>query len=110
VTTSGDIDVQLETLPAGTLVRVAGELDLATAPRLDDAISSVPPSSHLVIDLLECTFLDSSGVRTLASAGRATTEDGRVSLVAVDPGILRILEISGIDTMIEVHPSLEAAL
>jgi anti-anti-sigma factor len=111
VTTSGDFDVQVETLPTGTsVIRVAGEVDLATAPRLEEAISTVQPASHLVIDLLDCTFLDSSGVRLLASAGRAASEGGRVRLVAVDPGVLRVLEISGIDTILEIHPSLETAL
>ena len=32
------------------------------------------------------------------------------ALVVTDPGILRVLEISGVDTMIPVHESLDAAL
>ena len=31
----------------------------------------------------------------------------RVSIVATDPGILRILEITALDTMVPVHASLD---
>jgi anti-anti-sigma factor len=64
-----------------------------------------------VIDLSQCTFLDSSGVRVLASAGRGISESGRrFALVTTDPGLLRIFEITGVDSMLAVHQSTESAL
>jgi anti-sigma B factor antagonist len=112
VATSGDFDVRTESTPTGGLVcRIAGDLDLATAPRLEEALASRAPGSQVVIDLTGCTFLDSSGVRVLAATARATTEEGgRLDLVVIDPGIARVLEITGIDTLIGVHPTLDAAL
>ena len=67
---SDDFDVQTEMVPGGAVVlRVSGELDLASAPRLEEALATVS-ADPTVIDLSACTFLDSSGVRVLASAGR----------------------------------------
>jgi anti-sigma B factor antagonist len=93
------------------VVRVEGELDMATSDRFEEALGAPAPGGRLVIDLTECTFLDSSAVRLLVGAARAADESaGRVSLVARDPGILRVLEIAAVDTMLPVHDSLDSAL
>ena len=101
-----------ETLQDGVVVvRVEGELDMATSDRFEEALGAAPPPGQLVIDLTECTFLDSSAVRLLVGAARAADESGgRVSLVARDPGILRVLEIAAVDTMLPVHDSVDSAL
>ena len=110
MTTSGDFDVRVETTPAGAAVlRIFGELDLATASRFEEAVASAAPATHIVIDLSGCTFLDSAGMRSLVNASRDAPES-RVDLVTTDPGILRVLEITGVDTVLAVHPSVEAAL
>lgn len=100
-----------ETLPGGAVVvRVEGELDLATSDSFEDALGASDPGGRIVIDLRECTFIDSSAVRLLVEAARAAQEsEGKVSLVTRDPGILRVLEIAGVDTMLPVHDSVEAA-
>jgi len=50
-------------------------------------------------------------VRSLAKAGRSVSESGRrFALVTADPGLLRILEITGVDNMLAVHHSTESAL
>lgn len=108
---SDDFDVQTEMVPGGAVVlRVSGELDLATVPRLEEVLATVS-ADPTVIDLSECTFLDSSGVRVLASAGRKLSEAGRrFAVVASNPSLLRVLEITGVDTMLAVHHSTESAL
>jgi anti-sigma B factor antagonist len=111
VATAGDFDVRSETLPAGAhIVRVSGELDLATAPRLEEVLADVSSGETLVIDLSGCTFLDSAGIRTLVAAARERLGSGKLRLVTADPGIVRLLEITGVHTLIHVHPSVDAAL
>lgn len=113
MSTPGDFDVRVEETPEGAVVvHVSGELDLATTPALEDALTRLPDGSHVVIDLGACSFLDSSGVRLLAMAARRVEEtNGRLDLVAAgDSGVARVLEITGIDTLVGVHPSLDAAL
>jgi anti-sigma B factor antagonist len=110
VTRTGDVDVTTETLPDGAfVVHVEGELDLATSGALEEALAALH-GRRVVIDLGGCTFVDSSAVRILVSAARSAEESGRtVSLVVSDPGILRVLEISAVDTMLPVHSTLEDA-
>jgi anti-anti-sigma factor len=86
------------------VLRVHGDLDMSTAGRVEDALRSVPDTDALVVDLSECTFLDSAGIRVLTSAIR---NDRHVSIVAADPGIRRVLEITAVDTVVGVFPTLD---
>ncbi len=102
-----DFAVAVERLDDCVVIRVDGDLDLASADAFADATSPVASSPHVVIDLSSCTFLDSAGMRVIAVTVRQAP---RVSVVATDPGVLRVLEITALDTMVAVHPSLEDAL
>jgi len=109
VASAGDFEITTQVLPnGGALVKVNGELDLATTRQLEDALSSSLSTGALVVDLTSCTFLDSSAIRILARTARLEGEG--MSLVACDPSILRILEIAGVDTLVHLHSTLEAAL
>ena len=113
VAAGDDFDVRLEPLPAGgEVARVTGELDLATAPRLERLLEErEQPASTLVIDLSGVTFVDSSGVRVLVREARRAQEAGtRLALVSEDPAVLRLLEITALTEMVPVHPTLDAAL
>jgi anti-sigma B factor antagonist len=101
-----DFAVETETLDDCAVVRVDGELDMSGAASLEEALSAAAERPSIVLDLSGCTFLDSAGVRAIAGAAR---QSGRVSIVATDPGIVRVLEITALDTLVSVHPSLEDA-
>jgi anti-sigma B factor antagonist len=111
VATSGDFDVRSEKVPGGAeAVFVTGDLDLATAPRLDEALADVS-AGVIVVDLSDCTFLDSAGIRALVRAAGSFEEAGReLRLVTSDVGIGRLLEITGVDTLVRIHSSLDDAL
>jgi anti-sigma B factor antagonist len=99
-----DAHFAVDTIDDCVVVRVEGNLDMATATSFDETIESTAGDSHLAIDLSACTFLDSSGMRSIAAAAK---RHSRVSIVATDAGILRILEITALDTMLPVHASLD---
>ena len=99
-----DSHFAVDTLDRCVVVRVEGDLDMASATSFDENVRSTASGSHLAIDLSACTFLDSSGMRAIAAAAE---RHPRVSIVATDPGILRILEITALDTMLPVHASLD---
>jgi anti-sigma B factor antagonist len=112
VARAGELKVAVEELPkGGALVRISGELDLATTPEVEKILSDVDSAARLVIDLTECGFLDSSAVRILLVAVRRADEaGGSVSLVAPDPGIRRALEIAGLGAILPIHTTLAAAI
>jgi anti-anti-sigma factor len=112
VARAGELNITVQTLEQGSsVVRVDGELDLATKQHLEEAVEGADASGHLVIDLTACTFLDSSAVGVLIStAHTAHAVGGNLSLVASDPGLLRVLEIAAVDTVLPVHRTLDEAL
>ena len=86
------------------LIRARGEVDVASAPRLqaaiDAAIESKPTS--MLIDLSEVSFLDSSGLRVLVDAQRRTSEMGAGFAVdGMSPALERVFEIAGLIDMLK---------
>lgn len=78
------------------VVKVHGEVDMATAPQLAKAVTEVleMPPRTLVFDLTEVTFLDSSGIKVLLHARRPLPEEGSVVLRRPQPAVLQVLEIT----------------
>ncbi|WP_158544888.1 STAS domain-containing protein [Blastococcus sp. TF02-09] len=79
-------DVERATVAGRPALTVRGELDLATAPRLDTAVDEALQRrvDSLVVDLTHTTFLDSSGARTLLTVARKAESAG-VGLVVLAP-------------------------
>jgi anti-anti-sigma factor len=96
------------------VVRVVGEVDMSheedLRAELRRAVDSEAPG--IVVDLTECEFIDSSGVRALLLSREA--QDGgedadSFALAASSDQILRILSVMGLDKVIPIHPTVEEA-
>lgn len=90
--------------PGGArVVSVSGEIDIATAPQVDEALARREPGeTAVVLDLRGTTFLDSSGIRVLVAAHRAGVADGIPFSVAGSPPVLDLLETTGVSGHIAV--------
>jgi anti-sigma B factor antagonist len=98
--------ISIDDQPAQALIAVGGELDLGTAPTLEDAVMArLQGGGHVVLDLRGLDFIDSTGVRVIVSAHRAAQEHGgRFALVRTlpDGAVGRVLRISGLDDVLEI--------
>jgi anti-sigma B factor antagonist len=79
-----------------------GELDLATAPEMEEQVLGALRSGDqpVVLDLRELTFMDSTGVRAIVAAHQVAEETGHDLRVVRPPresAVARVIEISGID-------------
>lgn len=95
------------------VVSVMGEVDLATAPALEQTLLGVAEdrTDEVIIDLTACSFLDSSGLRALlATRGRLEDSNRRPALVLSNPSLLRLFQITQFDELFEIYPSLGAAV
>ncbi|MEU9830372.1 STAS domain-containing protein [Streptosporangium sp. NPDC048047] len=95
------------------VVRAAGELDMAVAPRLRaevDRVLDAPGRPCLVMDLTQVPFCDSVGLGVLVSAlARVRDAQGRLILV-VGPGMItHLLTITNLDRYFETRSSLREA-
>jgi len=105
-----EFEVRVETLRGGGMVvRVSGELDMATSSELESQLETTNAGERVVIDLTECTFLDSTGIRVLLTgASRSESAGGTLELIAPDERVRRVLEIAGVETKIPVHATPDA--
>jgi anti-anti-sigma factor len=86
------------------IVRLDGEIDLYTIPRLEAAFAEVLSAGAPVsVDMANVTFIDSSGLHFLARVASSLNGTGPLSLVNVSPRVLRVMEIVGMDAL----PSIE---
>jgi anti-anti-sigma factor len=95
------------------VLSVAGELDMATAPQLQDEITDLLDRgrNRLVFDLAELTFCDSTGLSVFVRAKNSCDEAGGVlRLAAPQRGVLRILEVSGLVEVLQTYPSVNEAI
>ena len=90
-----DLVVQVVAEP-DPCIRLAGELDLRTAPRLVRALAELD-GCDVVVDCTDLTFLDSTGISALVQAHNLRQGEGRRIAVRGISGVpLRALEISGL--------------
>jgi len=83
-------------------ISVVGDIDMAGGPLLEAAIEQreaalgTTSSGDIVLDLEAVHFIDSSGLRSLLTAARrAGHRHSALTLHAVGPEIIRLLEITG---------------
>ena len=77
-----------------------GELDLASAPEMERRLRELRESGfdHVVLDLRELRFMDSTGLRLVMREGIAARTDGReFALIAGPPSVQRIFEVARVD-------------
>ncbi|MGO9489739.1 MAG: STAS domain-containing protein [Solirubrobacteraceae bacterium] len=95
-----------------SVLGVEGDLDLASAPSLKWALEDLQSagSRHVVVDLSRVSFIDSTALGVLVGAQRALDPGVRLAIACSEENVLRIFELTGLDGMFEIVPTLEDAL
>jgi anti-sigma B factor antagonist len=99
--------------PAGRLLVVRGELDIATVPemrqRLDAAIDA--GAKRLVLDLSEISFMDSIAMAAILHARTRLGASGRVAVVVPYGSYTRLVfEIAGLPSCLDLYETREEAV
>lgn len=109
------MDLRLDVSQRGewSIVEVGGEVDVATAPRLREQLISLVGDGRyrIVVSLEAVDFIDSTGLGVLISGlKRVRTHGGEFAVVCDEPRIMKVFEITGLDTVFNVVPTLDDAL
>jgi anti-sigma B factor antagonist len=91
-----------------TIVQVTGSVDALTAAELTKVLSSEIAQGHanLVVDLINVEFMSSAGLRTLLGAVKeARSSGGDLRITSTNPGIDKVLKMSGFHNIAKVFPS-----
>ena len=88
-------------------------LDVSNARQIREQLLSVinRGAVTLIADMTATVSCDHAGADALARAHqRATVSDAQLRLVVTTPIVRRVLGLSGLDRMVSIYPSLEAAI
>jgi anti-anti-sigma factor len=96
------------------IVRLAGEVDISNAARLEGDISDAVPNdaAALVLDLSETDYLDSAGIRMLFELAQRLAGRRQSLAVVVPPDSLvrHSLVVTELEQAVPMHDSLDAAV
>jgi anti-sigma B factor antagonist len=94
------------------VLTVGGDVDLATVPALEAAIDEalVSKPTGLVIDLSEVGFLASAGLQALVATHNNVSESAQFAVVANSAATSRPIQLTGLDQIFELYPTLDEAL
>ena len=95
------------------VLRVSGELDLFTAPRLHSALDQHlgAPGDPVVLDLTDVTFLGAAGLQVLVDIDVVVAAQGRrLHVVGSAPVVLRPIRATGLDRVLAVADTVAAAI
>jgi anti-sigma B factor antagonist len=91
-----------------TIVTVMGNVDALTATELSKVLTNQIQEGHanLVVDLIGVEFMSSAGLRALLGAVKeARSSGGDLRIASTNPGIDKVLKMSGFHNIAKVFPS-----
>jgi anti-sigma B factor antagonist len=102
------IALQASGPPTEPTLRIEGEIDVATAPKLRTALTALIDGGarRITLDLAAVGFVDSSGLGVLVGALRKLEDanGGRLRVENVQDGVRKVFEITGLGPMFGLPP------
>jgi anti-sigma B factor antagonist len=100
------LQVWVDDSPARVVIRLAGEIDLATVPQLRQVLDAHARSRQtMVLDLREIEFVDSMGLAALVRARhRAIARGAKLELVAPPESVYKVFTLTRLDQLFEWVP------
>lgn len=108
-----DLDLNVREEGSYSVLEVAGEIDVYTAPKLREKLIELVNEGkfHLVVDLEKVDFLDSTGLGVLVGGlKRVRAHDGSLDLVCTQERILKIFRITGLTKVFGIHDTVDEAI
>lgn len=95
-----------------SVLTVAGELDLSSAPSMKWALTDLLGAgcSQVVVDLSQVTFIDSTALGVLVGLQMRLSPGKRLAIVCANAKVLKILELTGLVGTFELFSTFERAL
>ncbi len=98
---------------SSVVIRVAGEIHATTAPEFSERLNAAiaDGKTGVSLDLTGVEFIDSTGLSVLLNGLRRVTRvRGSMVLACANPTVLRLFEITKLDSTFEIVPSCDEAI
>ena len=99
------LEVVVEQLEDGPLIRVRGEVDLSTVGELRGPLAAArEQGAATLVDLSGVTFMDSSGLHLMLKTALDAEPDGWLLSFRLSREVRRLLEVSGTLDVVRIAP------
>ena len=109
-----NFDLTERSLDADSVViTVAGEIHATTAPEFSERLNAAiaDGKTGVILDLTGVEFIDSTGLSVLLNGLRRVTRvRGAMVLACANPTVLRLFEITKLDSTFDIVPSCDEAI
>ena len=105
--------IEIEERQGATIVHLVGEVDLNVSPKLRSRLKELTSQRKalVIIDMASVPYIDSSGVATLVECLQSVSRyHGVLRLCSLTKRASGVFEISRLDTVFRIYPTLEEAL
>lgn len=105
---TGGLTGELVRAPGALVYRLTGEADLSAADALRERLLELLAESRgeLVVDLAGVAFMDTSGLAAVLATTFAAREEGRrVVALHPSPAVLHLLELTGVERVLDIRPA-----
>ena len=107
------MEMIINKMPHATIFALSGRLDSNTAPQFEKQLHDflISPTSHLVFDFDNLEYISSAGLRVILNTAK-TFNAGPYRFVAcaMQEHVQEVFEISGFDSFITIHRSVDESL
>jgi len=96
-----------------TILSLAGRVDTATAPELEQAINREIDGGHrkILLDFSEVSYISSGGLRVLLATAKKLKNPGdKFGICGLSAEVLKILKLAGFTAIFSIYPSEGEAL
>ena len=98
------LSLNIEAGSQGKTIRVAGEIDLESAPELRRCFLSLAGDAVVTVDLAKVEFLDSTAISVLIAEHKRRAAAGEQLIVTgSSPMALRLFELTGVDQVLDLN-------
>ena len=103
-----EFSLEATRIGSNEVVVVKGEIDLASAPTVDKALSKYS-KKEVFLDLRKTEFMDSAGLKVLITQRVRIEESGGVLRLVVGEGpVMRLLELAGVREAFSIRPTIDS--
>lgn len=102
------MDITTTNKDNATILSIAGRVDTATAPLLEQAINKEIDAGHrqVLLNFSGVSYISSGGLRVLlATAKKLKTPGDKFSICSLSPEVLKILKLAGFTSIFSIYPS-----
>lgn len=107
------LQIKNETTDDVSILAIAGEIDLGSAPQLRTALAPILDGAtpRLVLDLSGVNFMDSTGIGVMVNAlNRVSEKNGACAFCGLQARVKRILQIAGLTKKLPLYETMAEAL